>query len=152
MLMVMMKEWETIADELGVDLEVKNISCDDLIPALESGQIDVIVAGISPTDERREQINFTDAYYESATEQTVIVRSDSDYANATSLEDLTGDNLSAQQGTYQMDLLEQVELSDMTSDPLQIMPHYYKRPKRELLMVILLKVMSLIHKYKQMMI
>lgn len=109
---------EAIADELGVDLEVKKISWDGLIPALESGQIDAIVAGMSPTEERREQINFTDAYYESASEQTVIVRSDSDYASASSLSDLSGANLSAQQGTYQVDLLEQVNLSENTSDPL----------------------------------
>ncbi len=109
---------EEIADQLGVELEVKKISWDGLIPALQSGQIDAIVAGMSPTDERREQINFTDAYYEDQTDQAVIVRSDSKYADATTLDELAGANLSAQQGTFQVDLLEQVELADNASDPL----------------------------------
>ncbi len=109
---------EEIADQLGVDLEVKKISWDGLIPALQSGQIDAIVAGMSPTDKRKEQINFTDAYYEDQTEQAVIVRNDSEYANATTLDDLAGANLTAQLGTFQVDLLDQVDLADDASDPL----------------------------------
>lgn len=109
---------EKIADELGVDLEVKKISWDGLIPALESGQIDAIVAGMSPTEERKEQINFTDAYFEDNAEQTVIVRADGKYKDATSLADLKGANISAQQGTYQVDLLEQIDLDKDASDPL----------------------------------
>ncbi len=109
---------QTIADELGVDLEVKKISWDGLIPALNSGEIDAIVAGMSPTEERKEQINFTDAYYEDNTEQTVVVSKNGKYKDATSLDDLKGANISAQQGTYQVDLLDQIELSDQDKKPL----------------------------------
>ncbi len=109
---------QEIADNLGVDLEVKKISWDGLIPALESGQIDAIVAGMSPTEERKEQINFTDAYFEDDTEQTVIVSADGKYKDATNLDDLAGANLSAQQGTYQVDLLDQIDVSDDASEPL----------------------------------
>lgn len=109
---------QTIADELGVDLEVKKISWDGLIPALNSGEIDAIVAGMSPTEDRKDQINFTDAYYEDNTEQTVVVSKNGKYKDATSLDDLKGANISAQQGTYQVDLLDQIELSDQAKKPL----------------------------------
>ena len=46
-------------------LEIYAIEWDSLLPALDSGAIDAIVAGMSPTAEREEQIDFTNTYYES---------------------------------------------------------------------------------------
>lgn len=54
-----------VANKLGLKLEVYAIEWDSLIPALESGTIDAIVAGMSPTEEREKEIDFTDTYYES---------------------------------------------------------------------------------------
>ena len=54
-----------IANKLGMKLEIYAIEWDSLLPALESGAIDAIVAGMSPTAEREEQIDFTQTYYES---------------------------------------------------------------------------------------
>lgn len=54
-----------IADQLGMKLEIYAIEWESLLPALESGAIDAIAAGMSPTAEREEQIDFTDTYYES---------------------------------------------------------------------------------------
>ena len=54
-----------VANKLGMKLEVYSYEWDSLIPALNSGAVDAIVAGMSPTAERREKIDFTDAYYES---------------------------------------------------------------------------------------
>lgn len=53
-----------IASMLGKRLEVYALEWDSLIPAVESGAIDAIIAGMSPTAERKEQIDFTDVYYE----------------------------------------------------------------------------------------
>ena len=52
-----------IADGLGKKLEIYKIEWDGLIPALTSGKIDAIVAGMSPTAERLEQIDFSIPYY-----------------------------------------------------------------------------------------
>ena len=79
---------QIIADQLGRDLEIVKTEWDGLTPALLSGNIDVIIAGMSPTAERKLTIDFTDAYY--VTELTVVVRKDSAYAAATSLADLKG--------------------------------------------------------------
>src|SRR5699024_7066747 len=49
-----------IADGLGKDLVVVPIQWDGLVPALKSGKIDAIIAGMSPTEERRKEIDFTE--------------------------------------------------------------------------------------------
>lgn len=54
-----------VANKLGLKLEIYSIEWDSLIPALESGTIDAVVAGMSPTAEREEEIDFTQTYYES---------------------------------------------------------------------------------------
>ena len=77
-----------IADQLGMELEIVKTEWDGLTPALLSGNIDVIIAGMSPTAERKMTIDFTDSYYD--TELTVVVRKDSAFASAKSLADLAG--------------------------------------------------------------
>lgn len=54
-----------VANKLGLKLEIYAIEWDSLIPAVQSGNVDAIVAGMSPTAEREEEIDFTNTYYES---------------------------------------------------------------------------------------
>ncbi len=54
-----------IANKLGMTLEIYAIGWDSLIPAVQSGTVDGIIAGMSPTAEREEQVDFTNVYYES---------------------------------------------------------------------------------------
>lgn len=54
-----------IAAELGMTLEIVPNDWESLIPAVQSGSVDGIIAGMSPTDERREQVDFSDCYYRS---------------------------------------------------------------------------------------
>ena len=61
-----------VAARLGMNLEIYSIEWDSLLPALESGAIDAVAAGMSPTAERAAQIDFTDTYYESTL--VVIIR------------------------------------------------------------------------------
>ena len=61
-----------VANRLGLKLEIYAMEWDSLIPAINSGAIDAIVAGMSPTAERSEQLDFTDTYYES--NLVVIIR------------------------------------------------------------------------------
>lgn len=95
-----------IAEELGLDLVVKAIEWDGLIPALLSGEIDLIIAGMSPTAERAQTVNFTDEYYRS--EQVIVVNSSGNYSDATSLTDFDGARIVAQLGTLQDDLIDQI--------------------------------------------
>ena len=95
-----------IAAALGMDLEVVKTDWDGLIPSLNAGNIDLIIAGMSPTAERKMTIDFTDYYYQS--ELVVVVRKDGAYANATSLADLSGAVICAQLNTFHDTVVDQI--------------------------------------------
>lgn len=61
-----------IARKLGCELVIENMNFDSLIAALNSGKIDMIVAGMTATDERRKEVEFSDNYYNAA--QVIIVK------------------------------------------------------------------------------
>lgn len=96
-----------IADALGYDLEIVKTEWDGLIMSLVSGKIDAIIAGMSPTDERKLTIDFSDPYYES--DLVIVVRKDSAYAAATSLKDFAGAKITAQLNTFHYTVIEQIE-------------------------------------------
>ncbi|QVK21660.1 transporter substrate-binding domain-containing protein [Mycoplasmatota bacterium] len=98
-----------LAEDLGLDLMIRKIAWDGLPSALNSNQIDAIIAGMSPTPERAQTMNFTNAYFTEDSEQVVVLRSDSDYLNANSLNDFTGATVIAQLGTFQVDLIAQLD-------------------------------------------
>lgn len=61
-----------IGKELGVKVEFKDMDFDGLIPALSSGKVDMVLAGVSPTEERKEAVDFSDIYYDG--KNGVVVR------------------------------------------------------------------------------
>ena len=63
---------EYIAAKAGVKLEVVDMAFDSLIPALQAGSIDFIAAGMSITEERKKNVDFSVPYY--ASEQVIIIR------------------------------------------------------------------------------
>jgi polar amino acid transport system substrate-binding protein len=85
---------EKIAEKLGVELEITDIAFDSLIPSLNAGKADFIAAGMTATDERRKNVDFSDDYFNAS--QTIIVAADSDIAGR---EDLDGKVVGVQQGT-----------------------------------------------------
>ncbi len=87
-----------IAEALGKELVIVKSDWDGLIPAVNAGTIDMVIAGMSPTSERLEKIDFSDPYYQS--NLVVVVRKDSAYANAEKLADLSGAKIAAQQGPF----------------------------------------------------
>lgn len=96
-----------IGEALGREVVVAKYEWEGLIPALMSDRIDLIVAGMSPTEERAQTIDFTDPYYE--LQFAIVVNADSDYANATSLEDFAGAKLTGQLSTLHYDLITQIQ-------------------------------------------
>ncbi len=97
-----------IADALDVEVEVKVISFDGLIPALNSGQIDAIIAGMSATPERQKEIDFSANYYDDNLTMGIVMGANSQYANQTSASDFSGAELSSQLGTFHGDLLNEM--------------------------------------------
>ena len=96
-----------IAEGLGKELVIKKIAWDGLIPALNSDQIDAVIAGMSPTAERKVTVDFTDAYYNS--DLVVVVRADGDFANAQSLSDFANAKITAQLNTFHETVVSQLE-------------------------------------------
>jgi len=97
---------KAIADALGVELEIKAIEWGGLIAALESGEIDLIIAGMSPTDDRKLSIDFTDTYFDS--ELVIVVRKDGAYTNATSIQDFSGATITGQLNTFHYGVIDQI--------------------------------------------
>ena len=98
---------QKVADGLGKELVIVKTQWDGLVPALVSSKIDAIVAGMSPTDERKEAIDFSDSYY--TTELVIVVKSDGAYANATTLADFADAKVTAQLNTLHYGVIDQIE-------------------------------------------
>lgn len=97
---------QKIAAAMGKKLLIEKMEWDGLIPALTSGKIDMIIAGMSPTDERKQSIDFSDNYYVS--DLVLVVRKDGKYASATSLADFNGAKVTAQLNTFHYTVVDQI--------------------------------------------
>lgn len=96
-----------LADSLGKKLEIHAYKWESLVPAVKSGALDVIIAGMSPTAERKQEIDFSVPYYNS--NLVIVVRKDGAYANAKSLVDFEGARIVAQSGTFHNEVVDQIK-------------------------------------------
>ncbi|AUB52179.1 transporter substrate-binding domain-containing protein [Enterococcus mundtii] len=87
-----------IADELGVKLELSDMSFNTVLASLKEGKVDVAISAISATAERKEQFDFTDNYYNPP---QVLVINKKDEDTLTSIDRLAGKSLGAQKGSIQ---------------------------------------------------
>ncbi len=83
-----------IAEQMGADFEVSDIAFDSIIPAVQAGKADFGAAGMTITEDRMTQVDFSDSYASAV--QAVILKEDSDIA---SIDDLQGKVIGVQQGT-----------------------------------------------------
>jgi len=96
-----------IAEGLGRKLVIVKTEWTGLLPALTSGKIDAIIAGMSPTAERKETIDFSDIYYKS--DLVMVVKRGGKYENATSIRDFKGARITAQLNTFHYTVIDQIE-------------------------------------------
>ena len=94
---------QQIADSLGVELEVVDMSFDGIILAVKSGQVDIGIAAFTKTPERAEEIDFSDLYETSA--QFLVVKTGNADVYSTK-EALAGQKVGAQKGTIQSQLIQ----------------------------------------------
>jgi putative lysine transport system substrate-binding protein len=92
-----------LAETLEVDLQIRKIEWDGLIPSLTSGNIDAIIAGMTDTPVRRETISFSAPYFE--TRSVMIVLEGNAYEDALTVADFEGATIVGQSGTIQNDLI-----------------------------------------------
>ena len=108
-----------IAEKLGMTLEINDMDFDPAIAAAQTGQADIVMEGLTVTDDRKEKINFTDSYATGV--QVVIVPEDSDIQ---SVDDLEGKLIGVQQGTtgdlYCSDDYGEENVQKFTSGPVAV--------------------------------
>ncbi len=96
-----------IAEQMGRELVIVKTEWDGLTLAVQSGKVDAIIAGMSPTEERKVSIDFSDPYYES--DLVIVVKKDGPYADATSLSDFSGAKITGQLNTFHYSVIDQIE-------------------------------------------
>ena len=96
-----------IAEALGMELEIVKTAWDGLPMGVMSGSFDLIVAGMSPTEERKVSIDFTEPYYTS--DLVIVVQKNGSYADATKLADFTGAKVTGQLNTVHYTMIDQIE-------------------------------------------
>lgn len=91
---------QEIAKDLGVELEIKDMSFDGLLAALVSGNVDMVISGMTPTEERRQNVDFSDIYYQAVHGAIIRVADAEKYGNdPASLKDVV---IGAQRGAIQV--------------------------------------------------
>ena len=93
---------QKIADDLGVKLEVVDMKFDGIIPAVQSGQVDMGIAAFSNTPERAKEVDFSNIYDKSEQMLVVDAQNKDKY---TSVDALSGLKVGAQKGTIQANLI-----------------------------------------------
>lgn len=96
---------QAIADELGVELEVQDMVFSSVLSSLPAHKIDLAIAGIAPTDERKETMDFSDSYL-FATQSILILSENADKYQT--LEDFAGEPMAAQKSTTQEALIQEL--------------------------------------------
>ena len=97
-----------ICEANGWELEVRQSDWDSLVPGVQTGELDAVIAGQSMTEERSEQVDFAGPYFYASI--VCLTRADSPYADAQGLADLAGGSCTAQSATIWYDsMLPQIE-------------------------------------------
>ena len=86
------------AKDLGVELEIKDMAFDGLLVALQADKVDMVFAGMTPTEERKKNVDFSDIYF-TATHRFML-RSGEE-AGISKMEDLKGKKIGVQKGSIQ---------------------------------------------------
>ena len=92
---------DAVIKQMGGKMEFKSMGFDALIPAVQSGQIDLIAAGLDATPERAKQVAFSDVYFDQSG-YVMVVRKDNDQIK--DWDDLNGKIVGAQVGTHPVDI------------------------------------------------
>lgn len=96
-----------IAEGLGKELVIVKMEWDGLVPALQSNKIDAIIAGMSPTEERKQTIDFTENYYTS--DFVMVIKKGSKYEKAKSIQDFSGAKITSQLNTSNYNVIDQIK-------------------------------------------
>ena len=95
-----------IADYMGVDLQIENMSFNNLLTSLGKGQFDIVLADIEITDERKEAADFSDPYLTELAPQFLVKAENADKYKSYS--DFEGKTIGAQTATTKLDIISEI--------------------------------------------
>ena len=95
--------WDAIAKKVGVDYKLQPMDFNGIIPGLQTGQLDVGIAGITIKPERAKVVDFSDGYYNAGL--LILVRSDENAING--VEDLKGKVVATKLATTSADFVKE---------------------------------------------
>jgi len=101
-----------IAKDMGAELVIEDMGFDSLLSALQSGRVDMVISGMTPTEERRQSIDFSDNYY--MARQAMIVRAE-DKDKFTTMKDFENEKIGVQKGSIQEEIGMTISGAQLTS-------------------------------------
>lgn len=101
-----------IAKDLGAELEIKDMNFDSLLNELDTGRVDLVISGLSPTPERAEQVDLSKIYYKA--EQSVVTRT-ADKDKYATMDSLEGAKIGVQKGSIQEGIAKEIAGAKLTS-------------------------------------
>lgn len=106
---------QTIAQKLGVELEIQDMNFDSLVAAVKTGKVDMVMAGMNPTPDRAKEVLFSDIYYESGFS---VLTTKENVEKFKAFEALDGATVGVQKGTVPEEIVpEKLPKAKMTSMP-----------------------------------
>jgi glutamine transport system substrate-binding protein len=103
-----------VAERAGFEYELETMDFNGIIPAVQTGNVDIAIAGVTITEERAEIVDFSDPYYDSGLQILVGANDDS----IETFEDLEGKKIGTKVGSTSYDYLEEnLEDADITPYP-----------------------------------
>ncbi|WP_342551414.1 ABC transporter substrate-binding protein/permease [Paenibacillus sp. FSL R7-0652] len=101
-----------IAADLGAELVIEDMGFDGLLPALQSGRVDLVISGMTPTDERKKSIDFSEPYYKS--KQVIMIRN-VDKDKFPDMKSLENTKIGVQKGSIQESIGQKIPGAKLTS-------------------------------------
>ena len=96
---------QKIADKLGVELEIVDMSFDNLLMSLDRGDFDIVMASLTPTEDRMKAVDFSEPYFYGS--QVVVIRAE-DADKYTTTESLKDCSVAAQKGAIQVPIANEI--------------------------------------------
>ncbi|MGM0882409.1 MAG: transporter substrate-binding domain-containing protein [Bacillota bacterium] len=101
-----------IAKDMNAELEIQDMDFDGLLLALNTGKVDMVISGLTPTDERKKNVDFSEIYY--LAEQGVLTKKEQ-AGEFKTLDDLKGKKIGVQKGSIQEGIAQEIDGAKLTS-------------------------------------
>jgi polar amino acid transport system substrate-binding protein len=101
-----------IAKDMNAELQIQDMDFDGLLLALDTGKVNMVISGLTPTEERKKNVDFSEIYY--LTSQGVLVGKDK-VEQFKTLDDLKGKNIGIQKGSIQEGIAQEIADAKLTA-------------------------------------